>query len=305
MAEAAGEARVSEYLAYLALERRLARRTVEAYGRDLRAYLSVLAAKPPLGIGDPEQATADSLREYLATLHDRGLKARSRARARSALRGFYRYLARERVIASDPSRDVESPKVHRDLPSTLPPDAMQRLLESAGGPRPLDQRDRALLELAYGAGLRASELTDLPVEAIDLRERWLRVQGKGGKERLLPLGAPAVLAIRRYLNGPRPGLLRKRPDPGTLFLNAQGGRLSRMGFWKIVRKHAVGAGLVGADVHPHSLRHSFATHLLSGGASLRVVQELLGHANVKTTEIYTAVDRDHLRRAHREYHPRG
>lgn len=296
------QALLEDYVFHLTFERRLADRTVGAYRSDLEAHLRTLT---DWGIEDPVLITREHLREYLAHLHDQGHAPRSRLRARSSLRGFYRYLVREGRISEDPSHQLEGPRPVRELPKVLTTEEIDRLFESTGGSRPLDVRDRALLEIAYGTGARASELVGLGTEEVDLRERWVRIQGKGSKERLVPLGKPAAEAVRHYLRSARHLLLGGREDPGRVFLNARGGVLSRMGFWKILRKRAVAAGLRAAGIHPHVLRHSFATHLLQGGASLRVVQELLGHAHLKTTEIYTAVDRDYLRRVHQEFHPRG
>jgi len=287
---------------HLSFERRLSPRTVAAYRADLAGHLAFLQAR---GIARPEQVTAEHLREYLAELHDRGHAPRSRLRVRSALRGFYRWLVRERRIEADPSADLEGPRRVKEVPRTLTEEEIGRLLEACGGPRDLDRRDRALLEIAYGTGLRVSELVGLGNEEVDLRENWVRVRGKGRKERVVPLGQPARNALRAYFHQVRPQLLGERRDPGTIFLNARGGPLTRMGFWLILRRRARQAGLNLRAVHPHVLRHSFATHLLQRGASLRVIQELLGHSSLSTTEIYTAVDRNYLHRVHREYHPRG
>ncbi len=293
---------LEDYLFHLAFERRLSPRTGAAYRSDLTAHLEHLRTR---GLNAWSEVDTDRLREYLAELHDEGKAPRSRTRARSALRGFYRFLRRDGRVAIDPSVELETPRVGRSIPQTMSSPDIARLLSAAGGASPLDRRDRAMIELAYGAGLRVSELLSIEPEGVDLRERWLRVRGKGDKERVVPLGKPAAEALRAYLTHSRSSLLAKRRDPGVLFLNARGGVLGRMGFWKILRQRGIEAGLDTARLHPHLLRHTFATHLLEGGASLRAVQELLGHAHVKTTEIYTAVSRDRLRRTHREYHPRG
>jgi len=290
------------WLYVLAFERRLSPRTVAAYRSDLAQHLAFLHAH---GVRRPEEVSPDLLREFLAHLHDEGRAPRSRLRARSAIRGFYRWLRRERHLEVDPAAELEATRPRREVPRVLEAEEIGRLLEACGGARPIDARDRALCEVAYGTGLRVSELVGLGAEEIDFRERWLRVRGKGRKERMVPLGEPALEALRRYFAEARPALLGRRADPGTVFLNARGGRLSRMGFWKILRGRAAAAGIEPSRTHPHLLRHSFATHLLRGGAPLRIVQELLGHSSLTTTEIYTAVDRGYLRRVHREYHPRG
>lgn len=293
---------VEEWVWHLTFERRLSPHSVAAYRNDLHKQAEYLAGRD---VRSWSEVTADQVREGLARLHDAGEAPRSRLRARSAMRGFFRWMVRSRRLAVDPTRDVEAARLRSELPDVLDPEDVTRLLEACGGARPLDVRDRALIETAYGTGLRASELTGLGVEEIDFRERWLRVRGKGNKERMVPLGRPALEALRRYFASARPQLLGRRADPGVVFLNARGGPLTRVGLWKILRRRAGSAGIDPAAIHPHLLRHSFATHLLHGGAPLRVVQELLGHSSVTTTEIYTAVDRGFLRRVHREYHPRG
>ena len=295
------DALLEGWIFHLAFERRLSPRTVSAYRSDVAGHLDFLRQ---CGLRRIEEATPDLLRESLARLHDLGSAPRSRQRARSSWRGFYRWLCEQRVITTDPSADLEGPSAPRRLPRSLSEAEVEALLSAAGGAAPRHRRDRALLEVAYGAGLRVSELVGLRPEQINLHEQWVRVVGKGSKERLLPLGAPALSALRAWLEGPRAAVLGRRRDPGVLFLNARGGALTRVGFWKILRRRAQQAGLC-AGVHPHLLRHSFATHLLRGGASLRVVQEMLGHRDLSTTEIYTAVDREFLSRMHREYHPRG
>ena len=285
---------------HLEFERRLAANSVRSYVSDIESYLSTLEEWELRAT----EIDTDILREYLALLHDRGRAARTRLRARASLRAFHGWLAREGLAPGDPSTELEGPHDPRDLPDVLSIEDVTKLLAVTTGNEPLQVRDRALLETAYGTGTRSSELIELGSEDLDLRERWVRVRGKGSKERIIPLGKPAVRALADWIAA-RPGLLRGRADPRTLFLNARGGKLSRMGYWKILQKRAREAALPRGRIYPHALRHSFATHLLQGGASLRIVQELLGHSSLKTTEIYTNVDRDFLRRVHREYHPRG
>jgi integrase/recombinase XerD len=293
---------VETWAFHLAFERRLSPRTVDAYRADLRTHLAFLEAR---GLRRPDEVTPDLLRESLAELHDAGRASRSRLRARASLRSFYRWLVRDGCLCDDPSAQLESTRPDHDLPEILGVEEVERLLQACGGGGPLDRRDRAICEVAYGGGLRVSELVGLGSEQIDFRERWLRVRGKGDKERMVPLGRPALDCLRAYYATARPVLLGRRRDCGMVFLNVRGGALSRMGVWKILRRRAHDAGLAAHRVHPHMLRHSFATHLLRGGASLRVVQELLGHRDLRTTEIYTAVDREYLRQVHREFHPRG
>jgi integrase/recombinase XerD len=287
---------------HLAFERRLSPHTVSAYRADLAGHFAWLRER---GVAQAERVTAEMVREFLACLHDRGSAARSRLRTRSALRGFYRWLLRDRRLERDPMANLERQGATRELPRVLDEEDIERLLEACRGTGPLDRRDLALVETAYGAGLRVSELVGLGSEDIDFRGRWLRVRGKGDKERMVPLGQPSLQALRAWFGPPRETVLGSRRDPGQVFLNARGGPLTRVGFWKILRRRAVAAGIDATAVHPHILRHSYATHLLRGGAPLRVVQELLGHANLVTTEIYTQLDRGYLRRVHHEFHPRG
>jgi integrase/recombinase XerD len=296
------DADLGSWASHLSFERRLSPHTVSAYRGDLAAHFIWLREH---GVARAEQVTAEMVREFLAWLHDRGSAARSRLRARSALRGFYRWLLRERRLERDPMANLERQGAARELPRVLDEEDIARLLDACRGGGPRDRRDLALIETAYGAGLRASELVGLGSEDVDFRERWLRVRGKGEKERMVPLGQPSILALPDWVVLARGELLGRRRDPGRVFLNARGGVLTRVGFWTILRRRAAAAGIDPAAVHPHILRHSYATHLLRGGASLRVVQELLGHANLTTTEIYTQLDREYLRRVHREFHPRG
>jgi integrase/recombinase XerD len=278
-------------------------------------------------VGDWREASATLVDGYFAALLRRGLSGATVARRRSALRGFHRALARGAGEGADPLAALPPARRERKLPHALPVADIERLLAHADSPRgragddSLRLRDRALLELAYASGLRVSELCQLERTRVHLAERTVTVVGKGDKQRTVPFGRAAAAALREYLERARPVLAgrparaRRRPvgrGPArpaaprhdAVFLNARGGRLGRMGFWKILRAHARAAG-IGGRVHPHALRHSFATHLLQGGADLRVVQELLGHASVTTTAIYTHLDRAYLREVHRTFHPRA
>lgn len=279
--------------------RRLSPNTVDGYGRDLVDYRAFARQHR---LSSWREATPVFVDAYFATLMKRGLSGRTVARRRSALRGFHAFLERTGQRAGDPLRELPAPRRERKLPHALAADEIARLLAQPAGEGALALRDRALLELAYASGLRASELCALPRTGIELRARVVTVTGKGGKQRSVPFGRTAAAALREYLERGRPALIRAaRHD--TVFVNARGGPLSRMGFWKILHGHARAAG-IGTRVHPHVLRHSFATHLLEGGADLRVVQELLGHASVSTTAIYTHLDRSYLREVHRTFHPR-
>lgn len=279
--------------------RRLSANTLDAYARDLRDYRAFAVQHQLKGWNEAGTVFVDG---YFARLLKRGLSSNTVARRRSALRGFHAWLEAQGLGGRDPLADAPPPRRERRLPHALTHDEMERLIAQPKGESPLVLRDRALLELAYASGLRVSELCGLIRSRLDLAERAVRVAGKGNRERVIPFGRAAARALREYLERARP-LLARRARHDNVFLNARGGPLSRMGFWKILRGHARAAG-ISARVHPHALRHSFATHLLEGGADLRVVQELLGHASVATTAIYTHLDRAYLREVHRTFHPR-
>jgi integrase/recombinase XerD len=290
---------VEAFLDELRTGRRLSPRTVDAYSRDLADYLGFARRHR---LGSWRDATPTFVDGYFATLLRRGLAGGTVARRRSALRGFHGHLARHDATASDPLTQLPPTRRERKLPHALSVDDVERLLAQPEGEGPLALRDRALLELAYASGLRVSELLGLEIAHLDLARRTVTVIGKRDKQRAVPFGRHAERALRQWLDRGRPALAG-RGRIRTVFANARGGRLSRMGFWKILRGHARAAG-IAVRVHPHALRHSFATHLLGGGADLRVVQELLGHASVATTSIYTHLDRAYLREVHRSFHPR-
>lgn len=292
---AAWQNEVDDWLDQLLVERSLAANTLEAYRRDIAR----LGAATP----DPRAADEDALRRALHAAEADGLSPRSRARLLSAWRGFYRYLCAEGRCAHSPAEGLDGPRLPRALPDLLSVAEIEALLAAAAQGERTPRRDCALIELAYGSGLRASELVGLPPAELFLAEGLVRILGKGRKERWVPVGSRAVEALTRYLGEERPRLATPL-SPARVFLNARGGALGRIGWWKILQRLAAAAGLAG-HVKPHSLRHSFATHLLEGGADLRAVQEMLGHASIGTTQIYTRVDRLYLKRVHREYHPRG
>jgi integrase/recombinase XerD len=285
---------------YIALEQGLATLTQEAYRRDLERFAQYAATR---GASAPLDVTARMLREYVYHLKDLGLSPSSIRRNVSAMRTYFRFLTGDGVVVRDPSERLETPKRWRTLPEVLTVEEVQKLLASPTLDDPLVFRDRALLELAYGAGLRVSEWITLGVRDLLLEDGLVRVFGKGSKERLVPIGRSAIGAAAIYLRELRPRL-EKGEGKGILFLNARGRPLTRMGAWKILRGHVERAGIT-RHVTPHTLRHSFATHLLEGGADLRAVQEMLGHVDIATTQIYTHVDREYLRQVHRSYHPRG
>ena len=285
---------------FLTLESGNSANTVEAYLRDVRRLGEFAESK---GVRHPAGLHRNHLRDHVYLLKDLGLSPATIRRAVSSIRTYYRFLAGEGRITDDPSDRLASPKRGRSLPDTLSVSEVEALLAAPHLDDPLAWRDRALLELAYGAGLRVSELCGLVVADLLLTENLVRVFGKGGKERLVPIGRSVIGAISVYLHTLRPTLDRGK-SAGRLLLNARGQPLSRVGAWGIVKRAAARAGIT-KRVTPHTLRHSFATHLLEGGADLRAVQEMLGHADLSTTQIYTHVDREYLRSVHKQFHPRG
>ena len=289
----------TEYLDHLRVERGLALNTLMAYERDLARLTRFAAAKRR----DLLRLKQADLSEFIAGLREQGLGPRSAARCVHAVRGLYRFGVREGRIETDPMENLRAPKVFRGLPRYLAPARVEALLEAPDTKTPLGMRDRAILEVMYATGLRASEVISLVPEDVDLAIGLLRCIGKGNKERLVPVGREARKWVVRYLEEARPTLLRRSPAR-TLFLNHRGGRLSRMGLWGIVRKNALLAG-VARGLTPHVLRHSFATHLLERGADLRALQAMLGHADISTTQIYTHVTRERLRRIYDQFHPRA
>jgi integrase/recombinase XerD len=291
---------LARFADYISLEQGLSPRTQEAYQRDLQRFAEYAESK---SIAGPLDITARLLREYVYHLKDLGLSPSSIRRNVSAVRTYFRFLTGDGIVVRDPSERLETPKRWRSLPEVLTVDEVKQLLASPTLDDALVFRDRALLELAYGAGLRVSEWITLGVRDLLLEDGLVRVFGKGSKERLVPIGRSAIGAAAIYLRELRPRL-EKGEGKGILLLNARGRPLTRMGAWKILRGHVERAG-IAKHVSPHTLRHSFATHLLEGGADLRAVQEMLGHVDIATTQIYTHVDREYLRQVHRSYHPRG
>jgi len=287
-----------EFLAHLAVERNLSPRTVESYRRDLLQFTAWLEMQS-IGLAEVERAT---LRTYLGSRRDQGLSARSAARALSALRSFFRFLVNTQVQTADPTANLRSPSLWQTVPHVLTTEEIDSLLASPDTSTTLGLRDRAMLETLYATGLRVSELVGLTLERVRLDPGYVRVIGKGRKERLVPLGESAVSWIDDYLSGARPELNKNRLS--ELFLNHRGGPLTRQGFWKILRGHAHKAEIT-SPLSPHIVRHSFATHLVENGADLRAVQMMLGHASLTTTEIYTHVARERLRRLYDEKHPRA
>lgn len=285
---------------FLTIEQGAAARTTDAYARDVERFVTYARAK---GIRAPLGASPRLLRDFVYHLKDVGLAPASIRRNVSAVRTYFRFLIAEGHLVSDPSERLDTPKRWLTLPDVLTAEEVQRLLDAVTLDEPLAFRDRAMLELAYGAGLRVSEWISLGVRDVLLEDALVRVFGKGSKERLVPIGRRAIGAVAIYVRELRPRLERGS-GRGVLFLNARGTPLTRMGAWKMLRKY-VEKARIEKHVSPHTLRHSFATHLLEGGADLRSVQEMLGHADIATTQIYTHVDREYLRAVHKQFHPRG
>ncbi len=285
---------------YLALEAGTSPHTVSNYARDVRRLAAHATTR---GTAGPDGVTAAQLREFVYALKDLGLAPATIRRQISAIRTYYRFLVGEALAARDPSERLESPKQWRTLPSVLTVGEIEHLLTASNTDEPLASRDRALLEFAYATGARVSELVALRLQDILYEDGLARIRGKGSKQRLVPVGRRALGAVALYAREIRP-TLERGAGRGILFLNARGTPLSRVGAWGVIKRAARGAG-IAKRVTPHTLRHTFATHLLEGGADLRAVQEMLGHADLATTQIYTHVDRDYLRSVHKQFHPRA
>ena len=293
------EGPVRDFLSYLGYERGLSENTLAAYGADLAALADFLRSRKTA----PEKATEDDLAAFLDREKDLGLAEKTRARRLVAVKAFYRYLRGEGIIPSDPAANLEGARLSRVLPRTLSRDEVEALLAAPDVSTPQGLRDKALLETFYSTGLRASELANLAIDAVSFQERLVRVVGKGNKERVVPIGEAALSAIRAWLENGRTRFVPKRGSR-ALFLSKKGGALRREWIWTLVKRYARLAG-IRKEISPHTLRHSFATHLLEHGADLRAIQEMLGHADISTTQIYTHVDVGHLKTMYRACHPRA
>ena len=293
------DAAVDRYLTWLAAERRLSPHTLAGYGRDCAALAQFLERQ---GVGTPGEVLPGHLVGFLEAEQVRGLSARSRARALAAVRGLFSFLVREGVLEIDPTRELRRPRLGRPLPKTLARVSVGELL-GASSSDPLVLRDLAMIELVYAAGLRVSEAVGLTVSQVKLEAGYLTVTGKGRKERAVPIGRVARERLLAYLRDVRPQILGGRLSP-HLFVTRAGHPMTRQGFWKRLRHRALQVG-IREHISPHTLRHAFATHLVEGGADLRAVQLMLGHADIGTTEIYTHVARERLREVHKKFHPRG
>lgn len=296
---------VRSYIRFLQLEKSLATNSVESYDRDIRRYQSYLEGLGRTTFGN---VTEDDIAGFIRTLRGLGLSPKSIARNISAIKGLHRFLAGEKVTSGDPTHNIELPKTGKHLPDVMSFGEITQILNAAD-PRaetakPLVWRDRAILETLYATGMRVSELTGLTQSNVLTEQQLVRVFGKGSKERLVPIGEPALEWIGEYTRRVRVNLAEKKRTNDMLFLNGRGTPISRVSVWQIVADYTKRAG-VKKEIHPHTFRHSFATHLLEGGADLRAVQEMLGHADIATTQIYTHIDRELLKQQHKQYHPRA
>lgn len=291
---------LEQFLNYLAIEKGLREKSLEAYSTDLLDWFR-FAAEKERAVTSPLIDGVLSL--YMVDMHDRGFSASSMARKSSSLRGFYRFLMREGYIENDPTELLERPKLGKPLPKVLTRQEVEAILKQPNLETPFGLRDRAILEVLYATGLRESELISLSMNHLNLEAEFISVVGKGGRERIVPIGAYAMDAIRAYLDKGRNKLCKDITER-TLFLNPLGRPISRMGLWKIIRKYALAAGVM-TDVSPHVFRHSCATHMLEAGASIMAVQEILGHVDVSTTQIYTHLNVKDLKNIHEKAHPRG
>ena len=291
---------IEGFIHYLAVERGLANNTLLAYKRDLAKYVCFLERD---GIRAPEKVARQKIADYIYQQKKEGLQVTSICRSLAAIKMFHRFLVRERFSPEDPTALVDTPKIWQRVPDVLSQSEVLAMIKVSGEKQWQQIRDHAIIELLYASGMRVSELVDLRVENINFEVGYIRCIGKGSKERLVPIGRQARAAVRQYLDDVRPGLLRGE-NPPNVFLSRLGTRLSRQSVWKLIKHYALKAG-VRKTIKPHTLRHSFATHMLERGADLRSVQEMLGHADISTTQVYTHVDRERLRNVHKQFHPRG
>jgi integrase/recombinase XerD len=292
---------IKEYLSYLRIERGASENTISSYTNDLLMFEKFLNEKSN---GELEDIEKTHIRAFVSELHKRGYSPSSIMRIFSAVRGFFKYLLREEVIKKDPLKGIILPRVKRSLPKPLTLEEVEKLLSAPDTSTPLGLRDSAMLEMMYAAGLRVSELISLKTENIDLNYGYVRIKGKGKKERLVPVGEVAIERVKEYLEKARGTLLGKK-ESEYLFVNRRGGKMTRQRFWGIIKEYARKCGIPLEKISPHVIRHSFATHLLERGADLVSVQNLLGHSSLTTTQIYTLVNKERLRKVYEDYHPRA
>ena len=292
---------LQEYLAYLKLEKNLSEQSVISYFSDLKKFLSFIEEEK---YSDLNTITTKLISKYFEIMRDLGISSSTTARYLSSVKGFFKYLSSQEYIAKDPAEILSTRITERKLPTVLSFEEIDKLLQTPNVEERLGLRDKAILELFYSCGLRVSELINLKISDLYFSDEVIRVLGKGSKQRIVPIGSSAIYWITEYLQKVRVFLEKKMKSENVIFLNVRGTKLSRMGIWKIVNKYAQEAEIV-KEFHPHTFRHSFATHLLEGGADLRAVQEMLGHADISTTQIYTHIDRDFIKQMHKDSHPRG
>ncbi len=292
---------LKEYLAHLKLEKNLAENTVSSYKNDLSSFIRFLEEQK---INDPSKVESRVIIEFFTNLEKVGLTSSSAARYFSSLKGFLNFLLANNYTKNNPIEKVDPPKLAKNLPGVLSFPEIEKILSLPITDETLGIRDKTILEVFYACGLRISELISLKISDLFLNEEMIRVFGKGSKERIVPIGSSAINWINEYLTKSRPLLQKKMQSENYLFLNNRGSKLSRMGVWKIVDKYIKESG-IEKPAHPHTFRHSFATHLIEGGADLRSVQEMLGHADISTTQIYTHIDREFIKQVHKQFHPRG
>jgi integrase/recombinase XerD len=291
-----------EYLNILKLEKNLSENTILSYKNDLSAFISFI--KNDFNIDDPEKISYNHVSSFFKLLYELGLTGSSAARYLSSLKGFFKYLTHNEYITKNPVDKIEPPKRKKNLPEVLTVFEMESILSKPDPKEKLGLRDKAILEIMYACGLRVSEVINLKISNLYFNEAIIRVFGKGSKERLVPIGRSAIKWITKYLTDSRPLLVKRELSENYAFLNGRGTKLSRMGIWKITDRYFKEAD-IQKNAHPHTFRHSFATHLIEGGADLRAVQEMLGHADISTTQIYTHIDRDYIKQVHKDFHPRG
>ncbi len=294
------EKEINRYLRFLKVEKNLADNSIESYKLDLRRFNTFLTTN---NIRDFDSTTAEDISKYLQLLYDMGLSGKTIARNLSAIRMLFQYMLMDGLVRNNPAKLIDSPKIGKKLPDVLTVNEVICIIEKPDTKELLGIRDKAMLEFVYGTGVRVSELISIKVRDIAFKERLVRVMGKGSKERIIPCGEIAFSSIEKYIRESREKLIKKNSKPmDCLFLNWRGNPMTRMGFWKNLKKYCVLAG-INKKISPHTLRHSFATHLLEGGADLRAVQEMLGHSDISTTQIYTHLDREYLMEIHKSFHP--
>ena len=292
---------LNEYLSVLRLERNLSENTILSYKNDLTSFLSFLEQKK---VDDPSQISINHITNFFKTLNESGLTSTTSARYFSSIKGFFIYILMNKYIKENPIERLSSPKLSKNLPVVLTVEEINSIIDLPDTNTKLGLRDKSMLELLYACGTRVTEIINLKVSDLFFKEEIIRVFGKGSKERIVPIGSSAIHWVEEYLLKSRPLLEKKLKSENIVFLNNRGMKISRMGVWKIINRYTAQSD-VKREVHPHTFRHSFATHLLEGGADLRAVQEMLGHADISTTQIYTHIDRNYIKQVHKEFHPRG